>query len=334
VQFPWKDRSPAKKRLLLQKIKGVPGIELASLGGSAPASVSTLSSDLAYFNGKNNVETDVEYKYADSNYFKLYHLKLLAGRIVKLSDTISEYVINETYAKTLGFKNPEDALGKMLRGGMGDGYIPVVGVIADFHTKSTHVAIKPLLIASGNRISTLHFSFSPAAGGALAWQKTLGQIEANWKELYPEEPFEYKFFDESIAEFYQKETDTVTLLQWSSGLAIFISCLGLLGLVIFMANKRTKEIGVRKVLGASTAQIVAMLSKDFIKLVLIALLIATPVAYYFMSSWLQDFVYRINMPVWAFAVTGMGAVIIAFATISFQSIKAAMANPVKSLRSE
>ncbi len=334
IRLPWKDKSQTKKSVLLQKIKSQEGIELACLANSAPSSPNTMSSDIRYFNGKNDMETDVEQKYGGPDYFKLYQLKLLAGRATMPSDTISEYVINETYSKILGFAQPADAIGKMLDGGMSGYKIPIVGVMADFHTKSTHVAIKPLLVASGSRFNTIHFAFSKTAEGTVAWQRTLQKIEADWKEIYPGEPFEYTFFDESIAAFYKTETNTVKLLKWSSALAVFISCLGLLGLVIFMANKRTKEIGVRKVLGATTIQIVSMLSKDFIKLVLIALVIASPLAYYFMSKWLQDFVYRINIPIWVFAVTGIGAVLIAFATISYQSINAARANPVKSLRTE
>jgi putative ABC transport system permease protein len=333
LNLPWNNKDVTKKNVLLEKIKALPNVEMACLAGNPPSSGSTSTSGLSFTKGTQKMENDVEYKYGDSNYFNLYQLKLLTGRIVLPSDTIAEYVINETYSKILGFTKPEDAVGKMLEGGMSKGSIPIVGVMADFHTKSTRVAIKPLLIASGKKFNTLHFSFTKTSG-AKVWQNTLQQIGTCWKEVYPEESYEYKFFDESIAAFYKSETDMTKLLKWTSGLTIFISCLGLLGLAIFMANKRTKEIGVRKILGASPSQIIAMLSKDFIPLVLLALLIATPVAWYFTSKWLQNFTYRISMPIWVFVITGLCAIAIAFITVGFQTIKAAIANPIKSLRTE
>jgi putative ABC transport system permease protein len=334
LNLPWNNKDATKKNVLLEKIKTLPNVEMVCLAGNPPSSGSTSTSGLTFTKGTKKIENDVEYKYGDSNYFNLYHLKLLAGRTVLQSDTITEYIINETYSKILGFAKPEDAIGQMLEGGMSKGSIPIVGVMADFHTKSTRVAIKPLLVASCKRFNNyIHFSFAKTSG-VISWQSTLQQIGTYWKEVYPQESYEYKFFDESIAAFYKSEMDMTKLLKWTSGLTIFISCLGLLGLVVFMANKRTKEIGVRKILGASSSQIVALLSKEFIALVFLALLIATPVAWYFTSKWLQDFAYRINMPIWVFVVTGLCAIVIAFATVFFQTIKAAIANPIKSLRTE
>ena len=332
ISFPWKNVKPDTKFVLLDKIQKLPGIERSCLGSLPPSSNGKGSSSLSFMQGKNKIEIDVEHKSGDSNYFPLYHLKLLAGRVSRPSEKIKEYVINETCAKKIGFAKPEDAVGKMLMGE--DEPQPVTGVMADFHTSSTRDVIKPVVFTSDQDLNTLHFAFTKSTGGIVAWQKTLSTIEGYWKQLYPGEPFEYHFFDESIAAFYKKETDTVKLLEWSSGLAIFISSLGLLGLVIFMANQRTKEIGIRKVLGATVSQIVFILSKDFIRLVLIALIIATPVAWYCMYKWLQDFAYRINMPLWVFAVTGFSAVCIAFVTVGFQSVKAALMNPMKSLKNE
>lgn len=333
LPFKWKNFNTNTKFVLLDKIQKMPGVEKSCLGSSPPSSQGRATSSISFIQGINNIEIDAEHKSGDSNFFPLYHLKLMAGRVSRPSEKINEYVINETCAKKFGFAKPEDAIGKMLTGGS-DYPQPIVGVMADFNTSSTHLIIKPVLFNSNQNLSTLHFAFSKSADGVIAWQKTLSAIEGFWKELYPGEPFKYQFFDESIAVFYKKETDTVKLLEWSSGLAIFISSLGLLGLVIFMANQRTKEIGVRKVLGATVSQIIFILSKDFIKLVLIALLIATPVAYYCMHKWLQDFSYRINMPLWIFLLTGFCTVCIAFITISFQAIKAALMNPVKSLKAD
>jgi putative ABC transport system permease protein len=334
IQAPYDALNKNTKYTLLEKMKQIPSISKVCIAGSAPSSNSMNTSGLIYSDGKRKVETDVEFKFGDVDYFQLYGLKLLAGRAAKKSDTIAEYVINETYLKVLGFKSPNEAIGKMIKGGMSTGSIPIVGVVNDFHVRSTRTVIKPLLFTSRLQYSQIiHFAFSADSKSA-DWSKSIDKINEEWKKLYPDSPFKCMFFDEAISNFYKKERDTTQLLIWSSGLAIFISCLGLLGLVIFMANQRKKEIGVRKVLGASISQLVFLLSKEFLKLVIISLIIAVPVAWYFMHQWLQDYVYRINMPVWVFIATGIGALFIAFATTAYQSYKAATANPVKSLRTE
>ena len=166
------------------------------------------------------------------------------------------------------------------------------------------------------------------------FKATIAQIEKAWKEVYPNDKFEYAFFDQTIAGFYDKEQKTEQLMNTAMLIAIFISCMGLFGLATFTAQQRVKEIGIRKVLGASVGNIVSMLSKDFVLLIVIAILIASPIAYYFMYQWLQDFAYRIPISAWVFLLSGAGAIIIALITVSFQAIKAAVANPVRSLRSE
>jgi ABC-type antimicrobial peptide transport system permease subunit len=166
------------------------------------------------------------------------------------------------------------------------------------------------------------------------WKKTIAQMATAWKQVYPEDDFNYTFFDKSIETFYKKEQQTSQLLNWSAGLAIVISCLGLLGLVIYTTTQRTKEIGVRKVLGASVAQIVSLLSKDFIRLVIIAFIIVAPLAWWAMNKWLQDFAYRTTVSWWVFALTGFSMIVIALITLSIQTIRSAIVNPVKSLRTE
>ncbi len=334
IKTPYDALNKNAKNTLLEKMKQMPTLSKVCIAGSAPSSNSMNTSGLVYNDGKHKVEKDVEFKFGGADFFQLYGLKLLAGRAANASDTIAEYVINETYLKVLGFKSPNEAIGKMIDGGMSIGSIPIVGVVNDFHARSTRTLIKPLLFTSRLKYSqNIHFAFASNSKSS-DWSKSISIIEQEWKKLYPDEPFKCIFFDETIANFYKKERDTTKLLIWSSGLAIFISCLGLLGLVIFMANQRQKEIGVRKVLGASVPQLVFLLSKEFLKLVIISLTIAIPVAWYFMHQWLQDYVYRIDMPVWVFLVTGIGAVLIAFFTTAYQSYKAAVANPIKSLRTE
>lgn len=166
------------------------------------------------------------------------------------------------------------------------------------------------------------------------WKDALSKVEKAYKGIYPEDDFNYEFYDESIAKFYLAEQKISRLLRWSAGLCILISCLGLLGLVMYITNTRTKEIGVRKVLGASVGQIVALLSKDFVSLVLVAFLITLPIAWWAMNNWLQDFVYRTSLSWWIFAITGAGMLLIAMLILSIRTIKSAIENPVRSLRSE
>ena len=229
----------------------------------------------------------------------------------------------------LGFQKPEDALNKDLDGK------PIVGVMADFNQQSLHAPIKPLGFSSGLKNDyILHIALQPQNIEGRTWKATISRIERAFKQVYPDEDFSYQFFDESIANFYESEQNISTLLKWATGLAIFISCMGLLGLAIFTTISRTKEIGVRKVLGASVAGIVSLLSRDFVLLVLLAFVIAAPIAWIAMKKWLENFAYRTDMSYWVFALSGIGMVLIALVTLSFQTIRSAKANPVKSLRAE
>jgi hypothetical protein len=269
---PYNYQHPDNKQFILQqKIRSMPGIQKLSLAGPPPAyqgyNISTMK--MIGKNGK-EIESSVEVKQADTNYFDLYKMKLIAGRNLEQSDTTKEYVINETYSRILGYKDPSAIIGQILD--RGDSKIPIVGVLADIHTKSLHSPIQPLAFSSeAKEHYTFHIALPPKGATTDNWKKTIAGIERAWKEIYPEEQFNYEFLDESIARFYKKEQDTASLLNWSTGLAIFISCLGLLGLVIYTTTQRTKEIGVRKVLGASVTQIVSLLSKDFLGLVFLGI---------------------------------------------------------------
>lgn len=317
---------------LYNKMKALPEIELISLAGSPPASSNTSTTSLTYDNGTTKQDNMVEIKYADANFFDLYKLKLLAGTNLQPSDTMKEFIINETYSKLLGFKQPGDAIGHFIDKG---NKVPIVGVVGDFHTKSTLEIIKPLAFSTALKNSrTIHFALKPRGDNPDRWNNALKKVENLFKEVYPEDDFSYKFFDETIAAFYKSEQNTIRLLKWAAGLCIFISCLGLLGLVIFTTAQRTKEIGVRKVLGASVTQIISLLSRDFIVLVILAFLIAAPIAWWTVQQWLKDYAYRVELGWILFAGVGLAAVVIALITISFQSVRAAMANPTKSLRTE
>lgn len=208
--------------------------------------------------------------------------------------------------------------------------LPIVGVVRDFHQKSLREKIEPIFIAS--RAESYRMAGVRISGGDPA--KTLENIKEIWQKTFPDEVFEYQFMDEQLARLYETETLTGRLVNVFTGIAILICCLGLYGLVSFTVGQRTKEIGIRKVLGASVASIVVLLSQDFIKLVLIAIVIASPLAWYAMRAWLADFAYKIDIGWWVFALAGGLAVGIALAAVSFQSLKAALMNPVESLRSE
>ncbi len=315
---------------LLREIQAIPEVEIASTGFLSPADVGVAFTNISYTE-KKEVTPNVQIRWGDPNYLKVYQIKLLAGRNVEASDSMKEFIINETYAKTLGFQKPENALNKYLHFNNKD--LPIVGVMQDFHDQSFHASIGPLVFA-GNNGSTFHIRLKPNNANGHVWQAAISKIEKAYKQMYPEEDFKYSFFDETIARMYESEQHTARLLKWASGLAIFISCLGLLGLVIYITNTRTKEIGIRKILGASVASIVSILSTDFMKLVLLAFVIAAPVAYWATYKWLQNFVYRTNMSWWVFALSGLSMIALAVITLSIQTIKAAVANPVKSLRTE
>lgn len=329
----YSDSADNRRFALFNKIKAIPAVERISLGGAAPAHQGSSSSTLKVNNGQKDIDLMVETMVADPEYFNIYKMKLLGGKLPEKSDTTKEYVANEAYARALGFSNPTDIIGKFVN--RRTKKIPIVGVLADFHTKSTHDVIKPIVYSSAAENSYwTHIALQSQSESAGLWKATLDKIEKEFKTLYPENDFEYKFYDETIAAFYEKEQDVSRLLKWAAGLCIFISCLGLLGLVIYTTNSRVKEIGVRKVLGASLSQLVALLSKDLISLVLIAFIIASPVAWWAMNTWLQNFAYRTSIAWWVFATCGLGMLAIAFIVLGIRTVRAAAANPVKNLRTE
>ncbi len=328
-----RDTSLDRKNVLLQKINALPQVEMASVGSLPPAADGPAFTNIKYTDEKKEVKVDVQIRWGDTNYLKLYHIKLLAGRNVQQSDTIKEFLINEKYARVLGFMNPADALGKTLD--FNKMKMPIVGVMQDFHERSLHEPIDPIVFASFvKRSGDFHVALKPQNAAGTNWPTAIAGIEKAYKELYPENDFSYAFLDESIARFYKSEQDTARLLKWATGLTVFISCLGLLGLVIFTTNTRTKEISIRKIMGASVVNIITILSKDFVRLVVIAFVIAVPVAWWAINKWLQDFAYKTAAPWWLFILCGIALLSLALITLSVQTIKTAVSNPVKSLRVE
>ncbi|SOD79053.1 ABC transporter permease [Spirosoma fluviale] len=324
----WGDKGP----VLAQKIKQLAGVERVTMEWFPPMGQAFMVTKLTYRDKKKDVEMDVSAKIGDENFIPLYQLRLLAGRNYLKSDSLRELVINETYAKALGFKKPADVLNKLIR--FQDKAFPVVGVVADFHEQSFHEKIGPVFIANMPQARNISVKLATQGKQVGDLKTTLASLEQAWKSVYPDKKFEYTFLDDSIAKLYEKEQKTGQLVNMATAIAILISCMGLFGLATFTAQQRTKEIGVRKVLGASVASIVALLTKDFLKLVFIALILASPIAWWAMHQWLKDFVYKVDLNWWVFALAGVLAISIALVTVSFQSIKAALTNPVKSLRSE
>jgi ABC-type antimicrobial peptide transport system permease subunit len=315
---------------LINAINAIPEVEVASRGFLSPADEGAAFSNVSYA-PKPEIKAQVQIRWGDPNYFKVYGIKLLAGRNVEPSDTAKEIIINNTYAKLLGFQNPEDAIGKQLD--INGKSKPIVGVMYDFHDQSMHTLITPLIF-EGRTGGFFHIRLKPNTSGGILWQTAISKIQKVFKQIYPDDDFEYKFYDDTIASFYASEKRTASLLKWATGLAIFISCLGLLGLVMYTINTRIKEIGIRKVLGASVTSIVFVLSTDFMRLVFLAFVIAAPMAWWATYEWLQDYAYRTTMSWWVFIVSGSAMLLIALITLSMQTIKAATANPVKSLRTE
>jgi putative ABC transport system permease protein len=316
---------------LLNEIKALPGVAMASRGFLPPATTGGAFTTLSYNNGREDLKPNTQIRWGDPDFLKVYQIKLLAGRNVEESDSIKEFIVNESYAHAIGFQHAEDALNKYVQ--FNNKNLPVVGVMKDFHEQSLHSVMGPVVFA-GNKGAFYHIKLRANNADGSLWRNAIAAIQKSFKKVYPEEDFNYKFFDDTIANFYESEQRTAQLLQWATGLAIFISCLGLLGLVIYTTNTRTKEIGIRKILGASAANIITILSGDFVKLVMIAFVIATPIAWWAIYKWLQEFAYRTTISWWVFVISGFGMLMIALITLSARIIKTAVANPVKSLRTE
>jgi putative ABC transport system permease protein len=324
----------------LSKISAVKNVSFAT---ATPSNAGHWGTVMTKTNREDQDRHSITLILADDNFGKMYDMKLLAGRFTEANDTINasvsipeekrimKSIVNEKLIREMGFESNEDAIGKQVWIGFNGGHVEIVGVIADFNTGSLHEAIRPTLITANAR-EYEQAGIKIEAGSNLP--DAVAAIEAAWKVAYPEGIFSYKFLDEQIDAFYKSEQRLFSLFKIFSGLAMFISCLGLWGLAAYAAQSRTKEIGIRKVLGASVNSIVTLLSKDFVVLVVIALLIATPLAWYGINQWLKDFAYKIEISSWVFGMVGMAAIFIALATVSWQAIKAALSNPTESLRNE
>lgn len=283
-----------------------------------------------------NEAKNVHMNWVDNSFLQTLEIKPLAGRLFSPEfpgDTLERIILNASAVKELGFASADKAVGSYVYfDWQGKSYkYEIVGVVKDFHFQDLHVPILPYGFELNNRKS---YNYIVAHARLKDIPGILKTLEADWNNLNPNEPFEYSFLDEEFQKNYVAEERLTAIVGYFTVIAILISCLGLFGLGTFSAEQRTKEIGIRKVLGASVSGIVALLSKDFLKLVLIAIVIASPIAWWAMNKWLQDFAYRVSISWWVFVIAGIAAILIALFTISFQAIKAAITNPVKNLRTE
>ncbi|MDP4131470.1 MAG: ABC transporter permease [Bacteroidota bacterium] len=328
------DTVRSHRSILMEKLKAIPGVAMVSLSSDIPSSNGVWSSEMKYRDGKKEFSNVVALKGGDTSYMRLYRMKLLAGRELPASDTVNALIINETYLHTLGFHDPREAIGKRIEWN-DETPVPVVGVVADFYEESLHTPIKPLAICSlFSNEHTLNVALDPGSIGCKSLKAIIAAMKKATLEVYPDDSFDYQFLDETLAQFYRGEQQTALLLRWATSLMIFVSCLGLLGLVIYITNQRTKEIGIRKIVGATVRQIVMLLSSDFLKLVAWGFVIAVPLAWWLGRSWLDNFAYRTSLSWWIFLAGGVLMGGIAFLILLFRTFKVAMANPADSLRIE
>lgn len=330
VRMPLDPDSQAKYQTLKNRLLEQSDIKDVSYSTFSPSDDQHWDSDFRFNNSTKNSDFNADLKWADTDFFKLYGLKLVAGRLYAQTDTVREFVVNETFLGRMGITDPNEIIGKKLTfwGGILDA--PIVGVIKDYKSYSLHEPVKPIVMGcwkENYELMNVKIASSDMKGA-------LTFIKRNWDETFPDYVYESRFLDQKIESFYVEETRLSGLYSIFAGIAIFISCLGLYGLVSFMAQQKTKEVGIRKVLGASTGSILYLFSKEFTLLIIIAFLIATPISYYIMDGWLNDFAYRISPGIGLFLLTIAGSLVIAWLTVSYKALKAANANPAETIKYE
>lgn len=312
-----------------QQLMDIPGVSKVSFSSSIPGTPNNQFNTIIENSKGENQQQKPDVYFIDNDFLNQFQISVIAGRGFTqnlAADSMKSMLINEAMLKNLGFTNPGDAIGKRFTQLNHQGTI--VGVIKDFHNHSFMEKVQPLTL----RVDPGHLTNITIDITSVNVSATVAKLESAWKNLAPSLPFIYFFADDAYNHQYIAQQRFGSLFICFAIIAIVISCLGLLGLSVFNTAQRKREIGIRKVLGASAGSITAMLSKDFVQLIIIALLIASPMSWWAMHNWLQGFAYRINIPVWVFLFSGVSAILIALITVSFQSIKAAMANPINSIK--
>ena len=329
VVVPIPVQETSRAQTLRNELASRPQVRSVSFSWSSAISGNVWDTNIRYYDNEQEKILTTDLKFADDQYLDTYGLTLVAGRNLMPGDTVREFIVNETFIRHMGIHNASDAIGTMIKLGSREPK-PIVGVVRDFNIASLHEQIRPCVLAT--RSSAYYEAAVRIQTSDM--EETLQHLERAWTTVYPEFLYSYEFLDERIASFYEQERRVEFLFSVSSGIAILIGSIGLVGLISFIAAQKTKEIGVRKVLGASVSGIVGLLSKDFVKLVVVANIVAWPLAYYAMSAWLENFAYRIDIDWTVFALAGGAALAIALLTVSFQAIRAALRNPVEALRYE
>ncbi|HEY4287783.1 MAG TPA: ABC transporter permease [Puia sp.] len=331
VSLPWSRQRVPKNQYFKQQALNIRGVVSASLCDVAPSNESNNSSLFVFDHHSQPEGFELVHRAGDSAYLSLFRIGLVAGRLPFRSDTgrQEKCLLNETVVRMLG-ETPAGVLNKHIQLGMHSDPVVITGVVRDFNNGSLREKVEPLAIfSSANRFGTLAVKLDPSN-----MKQTLTQLKTAFTKTYPGDFFTSRFFDDSVADFYRAEGIASTLFKIFAALAIFISCLGLYGLVSFMAVQKTREVGLRKVLGASVTDIILLFSKEFTILITLAFLIAAPLGYFFMHRWLTDFYYHIQIGWEVFAIAIFASVTIAWITVGYKAAKAAVANPVKSLRTE
>jgi ABC-type antimicrobial peptide transport system permease subunit len=332
LQVPLPGNKSDQLVALRTKLLSFSGIRHVSYSWTTPASMDWYwNAVFKYDNAAENAPFEVSMRPADTAYFNTYNLQLVAGRKYQPSETIREFIVNKTFLRKMGIGNPQDVLGKTLT--LNGVTAPIVGVVNDFNSRSMRESLQPVVLTTFQKNYYI-VNIKLASENVAAIEQSLHHIEKSWTQTYPEHVFEYEFVDEMMARFYEREQRMGQFFRVFAGIAIFIGCLGLYGLVSFMAVQRVKEIGIRKVLGASVTHILWLFSKEFLRLIAIAFLVAAPIAYYVMKGWLQDFAYQIPFHAGYFLLALFASIGIALLTVGYRAIQASTANPVDSLRSQ
>ncbi|MBS1503261.1 MAG: FtsX-like permease family protein, partial [Bacteroidetes bacterium] len=327
----WSDHT-GKMKVLAEKIKQLPGVEQVITEAFPPMGFAHMGNG-AQLQGSGEKPFEVSVHSGNEEFVPFYHMKIIAGRNLLPSDSVREYLINETAAKAFGFNKPQKAVGRLLL--LGNKAYPIAGVVADFYENSFHQHINPVVIENDPKVQMgIALKLTPAEFQKGDIPLLVNRIAKQWKTVYPEEPFDYSFLGDYISRLYEMDQRMQWTMKIATIITIFISCIGLFGLTMFNTERRTKEISIRKVLGASAGNIVAMLNKEIIMLIAISFLISSPIAWFFTHKMLQNFAYHTNLSAWVFILAGAGALLIALVTISFQTVRSAAANPVKGLRNE
>ncbi len=330
IPFPTDSTSLTRLSYMQDRLERLNGVQHVTLCSNGPADESYFLVPYAYDNAAKESKEFVLYKWTDSNYLATYGLKLAAGRNFERSDSIAEFIINEQFVKQLGLTDPGDVLNKKMSLAGGGLKGRIIGVVKDFHSTSFKDKINPVLFIN----SQGNFRMAGVKLATADMTTTMKAIQKIWSDLFPSYVFDYQFLNDKIAAFYKQEDQLAQLYKIFASIAVFLSCLGLYGLVSFMAVQRVREVAIRKVMGATPFNIIYLFSKEFLVLVGIAYVIASPLAWHFMNNWLEDYAFRINIGWQIFIISALASLFTALATVSLQAVKASLASPAGNLKSE